>query len=117
MLQTNDVFPVPRMATVGRQTPQLCARKVGHNEARSNSHTFGKDELNLGIAQSPSTRRVEPNPAPHDHNSGTSSMRRDDRPALRVQPLGAVSRLVGIEGGVVSGVINLESSGVEASDW
>jgi len=25
--------------------------------------------------------------------------------------------LVGIEGGVVSGVINLESSGVEASDW
>jgi hypothetical protein len=31
--------------------------------------------------------------------------------------LGAVARLVGIEGGVVSGVINLESSGVEASDW
>ena len=30
---------------------------------------------------------------------------------------GAVLELVGIEGGVVSGVINLESSGVEASDW
>ena len=29
----------------------------------------------------------------------------------------AVAELVGIEGGVVSGVINLESSGVEASDW
>src|ERR1035437_7816193 len=29
----------------------------------------------------------------------------------------AVAVLVGIEGGVVSGVINLESSGVEASDW
>jgi hypothetical protein len=28
--------------------------------------------------------------------------------------LGAVAGLVGIEGGVVSGVINLESSGVEA---
>ena len=28
-----------------------------------------------------------------------------------------VARLVGIEGGVVSGVINLESSGVQASDW
>ena len=27
---------------------------------------------------------------------------------------GAVAELVGIEGGVVSGVINLESSGVEA---
>jgi hypothetical protein len=25
--------------------------------------------------------------------------------------------LVGIEGGVVSGVFNLESSGVEAPDW
>jgi hypothetical protein len=30
---------------------------------------------------------------------------------------GAVAGLVGIEGGVVSGEINLESSGVEASDW
>ena len=30
---------------------------------------------------------------------------------------GPVAELVGIEGGVVSGVINLESSGVEASDW
>jgi integrase len=30
---------------------------------------------------------------------------------------GAVAELVGIEGGVVSGVLNLESSGVEASDW
>ncbi|MGB9399967.1 MAG: hypothetical protein WCB69_12370, partial [Pseudolabrys sp.] len=29
----------------------------------------------------------------------------------------AVAGLVGIEGGVVSGVFNLESSGVEASDW
>ena len=33
------------------------------------------------------------------------------------KPSGAVAELVGIEGGVVSGVINLESSGVEASDW
>ena len=31
--------------------------------------------------------------------------------------LGTVAGLVGNEGGVVSGVINLESSGVEASDW
>ena len=30
---------------------------------------------------------------------------------------GAVAELVGIEGSVVSGVLNLESSGVEASDW
>jgi hypothetical protein len=30
---------------------------------------------------------------------------------------GAVAGLVGIGGGVVSGEINLESSGVEASDW
>ena len=33
------------------------------------------------------------------------------------QPTGSVARLVGIEGGVVSGVFNLESSGVSASDW
>ena len=32
-------------------------------------------------------------------------------------PKGAVAGVVGIEGGVVSGVINLESSGVGASDW
>ncbi|HEX2462648.1 MAG TPA: AAA domain-containing protein, partial [Vicinamibacterales bacterium] len=31
--------------------------------------------------------------------------------------VGGVAGLVGIEGGVVSGVINLESSGVEAPDW
>ena len=31
--------------------------------------------------------------------------------------LRGVARLVGIECGVVSGVINLESSGVEAPDW
>ena len=31
--------------------------------------------------------------------------------------ISAVAELVGIEVGVVSGVINLESSGVEASDW
>ena len=30
---------------------------------------------------------------------------------------GPVAELVGIEGGVVSGVINLKLSGVEASDW
>jgi hypothetical protein len=30
---------------------------------------------------------------------------------------GAVAGLVGIEGGVVSGVFNLESPGVEAPDW
>jgi hypothetical protein len=31
--------------------------------------------------------------------------------------IGPVAELVGIEGGVVSGVFNLESSGVRASDW
>jgi hypothetical protein len=35
----------------------------------------------------------------------------------KVGPVGAVAELVGIEVGVVSGVMNLESSGVEASDW
>ena len=31
--------------------------------------------------------------------------------------LGPVDGVVGIEGGVVAGVLNLESSGVGASDW
>jgi hypothetical protein len=34
-----------------------------------------------------------------------------------VERLGAVAELVGIRVGVVSGVMNLESSGVEAPDW
>jgi hypothetical protein len=42
------------MRTVGRQTSQLCTRKVDPNEARSLSLTFGKNELHLGIT--PSTR-------------------------------------------------------------
>jgi hypothetical protein len=39
------------------------------------------------------------------------------RESLRDIEGGAVAGLVGNEGGVVSGVINLESSGVEAPDW
>jgi hypothetical protein len=31
--------------------------------------------------------------------------------------IGAVAGVVGIEGGVVSGVFNLESSGVAVPDW
>src|SRR3954465_9884512 len=37
-------------------------------------------------------------------------------PGKKRSPRGAVAGLVGIEGGVVSGVFNLESSGVRASD-
>src|SRR5277367_1692093 len=37
--------------------------------------------------------------------------------AMMAMASDAVAGLVGIEGGVVSGVINLESSGVEAPDW
>ena len=33
------------------------------------------------------------------------------------KPLGAVAELVGIECGVVSGVFNLELSGIEVPDW
>ena len=36
---------------------------------------------------------------------------------IKILKEGAVAELVGNEGGVVSGVINLESSGVEASEW
>src|SRR6266852_3357161 len=50
--------PRPGMRTFGRQTPQLCARKVGPNEARSPSLTFGKHELNLGITKSPTNAEL-----------------------------------------------------------
>jgi hypothetical protein len=43
-------------------------------------------------------------------------MAKEAEPADRVES-GPVAELVGIRVGVVSGVINLESSGVEASDW
>jgi hypothetical protein len=43
-----------------------------------------------------------------DLRSGSQKM-----PSVR----GAVAELVGNEGGVVSGVINLESSGVSAPEW
>lgn len=49
----------------------------------------------------------------HYHGSN----RRDFDTHRRCSPLGAVAELVGIKGGVVSGVFNLESSGVEAPDW
>ena len=44
----------------------------------------------------------------------TAGEAHDNRLALSFD---AVAGLVGIEGGVVSGVFNLESSGVRASDW
>jgi hypothetical protein len=44
-----------------------------------------------------------------------------DRGPSKLKPVsfccGGVAGVVGIEGGVVSGVINLESSSVGASDW
>jgi PAS domain S-box-containing protein len=48
--------------------------------------------------------------------------RQDEESAIlqrvrRGERVGPVAGLVGNEGGVVSGVINLESSGVSASDW
>jgi hypothetical protein len=59
----------------------------------------------------------------YSENANTLSEMLNDGEIRRPQPVGnhqrrgAVAELVGIGGGVVSGVINLESSGVEASDW
>src|SRR6266536_2498455 len=73
-----------------------------------------KDRRLLGdvfdIAQYVLGRRVDRGA----RNSPPKRFRKSPRACRR---RGAVARLVGIEGGVVSGVINLESSGVEASDW
>jgi hypothetical protein len=47
----------------------------------------------------------------------TSAYRRALKRQSGIFAEGGVAGVVGIEGGVVSGVINLESSGVGASDW
>ena len=50
-------------------------------------------------------------------NAYTLKKMQSEREVSSRVPFGGVAELVGIEGDVVSGVINLESSGVEASDW
>src|ERR1700757_4764775 len=57
------------MRTVRWEKPQLCTRKVDPNEARSFSLTFGKNELHLGITQSPSTRSGAEPLRRRDHNN------------------------------------------------
>ena len=50
--------------------------------------------------------------------SGVSSDKtQSEHNVSRVSRHGAVAGVVGIESGIVSGVFNLESSGVRASDW
>jgi hypothetical protein len=61
----------------------LCARKVGHYEARRPSHAFGKDELNLDIT---STRRVEPTPRHRDNNDG-NEQHAPVRPSCAARPV------------------------------
>jgi hypothetical protein len=80
-------FPRPVCLSVGRQTPQLCMRKVSHNEARRPSCTFGKDELNLGIGQFAfnAEDRAEPSRRGGHDVGARACMRRHGRPALRVQ--------------------------------
>jgi hypothetical protein len=58
--------------------------------------------------------RRTPDPISVHRNSQTCAPLHVDRWTGKC---GAVAELVGNEVGVVSGVINLESSGVEASDW
>lgn len=56
-------------------------------------------------------------PKPRRRRGSQNTPRRALAVNIKKIALGAVAELVGIEVGVVSGVINLESSGVEASDW
>jgi hypothetical protein len=55
--------------------PQLCARKVGHNEARRLSPTFGKDELNHGIAPKARLYFLLRDPGRSEYNSEGRSHR------------------------------------------
>jgi hypothetical protein len=66
-------------------------------------HSLGLDQSFQGTAMGP------------DYPFNNGQLSNDD--IVGVRRVGAVAELVGIEVGVVSGVMNLESSGVEASDW
>ena len=63
------------------------------------------------------TLHIDPDPIELDPRPCGNCGLTVDRHQMIDSGEGAVAELVGIEGGVVSGVINLESSGVEASDW
>jgi len=81
----------PRMPTVGRQTPQLCTRKVGHYEAHRPSHAFGKDELNLDIT---STRRSSRTSRRCDDNDG-NEQHAPVRPSCAARPVVELGRSTG----------------------
>jgi hypothetical protein len=74
-----------------------------------------------GSAYSPSAVTIEHCSSPYCERAINGSQRKhciDQRQIdIGLWGNGAVAELVGIEVGVVSGVMNLESSGVEASDW
>jgi len=66
----------------------------------------------------PQTCQQGPSPGPFGFSGDlvmTKKKAKASRP-IRAKAAGGVAGLVGIDGGVVSGVINLESSGVEAPD-
>ena len=74
--------------------------------------------MHFGIEPTCVVERTSLNKSDPWHNG---DVREDWRPTFWTEVplnwLDAVARLVGIEGGVVSGVFNLKSSGVRASDW
>ena len=90
-----------------RQTAKM--REIGEALVAAGYDNLDNQAAALGLSRSTTWTIIK---ATHKSSglSGTTLRRVLSAP-------GAVAELVGIEGGVVSGVINLESSGVEASDW
>jgi hypothetical protein len=54
---------------------------------------------------------------PHPDKKAPAARSSASSDSSSVKSSGAVAELVGIECGVVSGVFNLESSGIEVPDW
>src|SRR5882672_12267456 len=69
---------------VGRQTPQLYECKAGHNEARN--------DLNLGIAQSPQSRRLGRTPRRWDNHDGNEQYALVPSPCDALQSLNSVAQ-------------------------
>ena len=96
------VEPTADLVPLGRNTDlvhrrRICPKPIGDDAARS--PVFLHDPL----------EKVQ--------RCGFVSLLRSHRFQDLALMVGAVAGLVGIEGGVVSGVFNLKSSGVEAPDW
>src|SRR3954449_9385762 len=105
-------------ASMSAAAAKVCAARISlRNRTMVDELPFGTELMTAPITMQPEMTGATRFPL---FPRGLPVVKRSQMPKnMLVTPktTGAVSGVVGIEGGVVSGVINLESSGVEALDW